>query len=83
MITLLTIEWYFLLNAFWTKVSLFGTGQGFDYDERFYHIFLANRDGPEAVENVNRFRATLTDALRCGLANSVAFSAILGRAGLL
>jgi hypothetical protein len=88
LITCLTVEWYFLINAFWTKANIGGKGTQFTYDTRFYNIYLANRDGPESVPSnaqlyLLKYRATLTDAVRCGLANSIAFSAILGRAGLL
>lgn len=80
LITILSVEWYFLFNAFWTKANFYNEGTDFNYDRRFVHIYLTNRD--DATNLVERYRATLTDAVRCGLANSVAFSAILGRAGL-
>lgn len=91
LITCLTVEWYFLINAFWTKANIGGAGTDFKYENRFYNIFLANRDGPESTAVVGgvtvpvfqKYHATLTDAVKCGLANSIAFSAILGRAGLL
>ena len=88
LITILTIEWYFLFNAFWTKANLYYQGTDFNYANRFYMIYLANRDGTETVAPgapafIERYNAALTDAVRCGLANSIAFSAILGRAGLI
>lgn len=45
LITVLSVEWFFLFNAFWNKANI-RSGLNFSYDNRFWNIYLANTDGP-------------------------------------
>lgn len=90
LITCLTIELYFLMNAFWTKVDIGSVlaGQGtptwnslFE-DNKTFRIYLANFGlGATVSGDTSTYGATLTGAIQAALANVVAYSAILGKAG--
>lgn len=78
LITALSIEMYFMINCFWTKAVIWYKADAttqFTDSSKLYNFFLIN-----TVES-SRYMATLTGGFRCALANVVAFSAIMGRAG--
>lgn len=77
LITALTMEFYFMINAFWTKAAINGSlnPPHFADENKDYDFFLTNLNEP------NGFQATITGGFRCALANLIAFSAIIGRAG--
>lgn len=67
-----------MMNAFWTKavINYTVTPQTHFKDEnKEYNFFLTN------LNEMPGYMATLTGGFRCALANLVAFSAIMGRAG--
>lgn len=78
LITALSIELYFMINAFWTKAAIYYSADEiihfWDVDKT-YDLYLTN------TSEVTDYMATLTGCFRCALAMMVAFSAILGRAG--
>ena len=78
------IEYYPLINNFWTRTGLQSTNnpQITFSSSKLYNIFLANRDmTPQA--SLTEYGNCITNAMKCGLAMVVAFSSVLGRAGQL
>lgn len=76
-ITAFCIEFYPIVNDFWTKASIYATAQPTYYQNTNYVLFLANASIPSAKLYGN----CITNALKCALAVAIAFSSILGRAG--
>lgn len=82
-ITAFVLQFYPLINAFWTKTTLIGdsvlgvTTPRFDDDNKTYSIFLSRETDPGFYEN------HIESAFRCAIAISIAFSCIVGRAGQL
>ena len=89
LITCLTIEWFFMINLFWTKTNIQGQDRQFPRGRFFNNMFLWSGESNIGSDGIDMntddryepWGATMTQALRCALANCVAFSAILGRAG--
>lgn len=78
LITALSIELYFLVNTFWTKVRIMYSSETlskFMESDKTYDLYLTSN-----VEVTDSFTC-LTGCFKCGLAMMVAFSAIQGRAG--
>lgn len=78
LITALSIEMYFMMNAFWTKAVInykVEPQNHFSDSDKTYNFFLTN------LSEFPKYHATLSGAFRCALSNLVAFSAIIGRAG--
>lgn len=82
LITALSIEFYPLFNAFWTRVNIPGyTFQGtpnFTTSTINFNLHLTNAESRNYT-----FGNTITMAIKCGLACSIGFSSILGRSGFL
>jgi ammonium transporter Rh len=69
---------YFMFNCFWTKAVIWykSTEITHFYDPvKQYNFYLTNLD------EETMYLATLTGGFRCALANVIAFSSIMGRAG--
>lgn len=82
-ITAFCLEYYPLINDFWTKTriqSVNSPALDFSYDARYYNLYLANRDTLPTGE-LTGYGNCLTNALKAALAMAVAFSSVLGRAG--
>jgi len=76
MIVAITIQLYPLVNAFWSKVSIYtNTLSPNSFSKKDFSIFLANFDSFQATGN------TITGAIKCALAIIVGFSGIIGRSG--
>ena len=84
LILALCYQYYFLINAFWTKADIQNTTQNYngttgpyqDYGDKFL-IYLS-----EAPGILNKtFGCTATGAFKLALTIAIAFSAIVGRAG--
>ena len=75
LIVVVTYQLYFLVAGFWNMVSISGTGI-LNFKSRI-PINLTNL-GDTAINGI-----TSVGALKCGLANAIAFAAIQGRAGML
>lgn len=78
LITALTFQLYDLSNTFWTLTGLTPFNRVLDWNQTV-SIYLSNRDS----STTNTLDNTAIGALKCALANSIAFAAIMGRAGLL
>jgi len=79
------LEFYPLINNFWTRTQIQKNNSpllDFSYSNRYYDLYLANRDTLPTAEYTG-YGNCITNALKCGLAMAIAFSAILGRAGQL
>lgn len=79
LISALSVEMYFMMNAFWTKATIAYTNNTFNMfslPDKTYNFYLTNLSNPLDLN-----AATITGAFKCALSNLVAFSAILGRAG--
>lgn len=83
LIVCLSIEWFFLVYLFWFKTNIRGWGVNFADGTTWNNIWLTNQqfDSMNAQLSVSAIGSCLTEALKCALANCIAFSAILGRAG--
>jgi hypothetical protein len=77
LITALTMEMYFMMNAFWTKAVISWTlnHTWFSQPIKTYSFYLVN------LNEYPKYMATVTGGFRCALSNIIAFSAIIGRAG--
>ena len=77
-ITVITIQIYHLVSGFWTLVNLstFNASLIWSYT---LPVFLADTN----AQNVATYGNTTVGALKCALANAVAFAGIMGRGGLL
>lgn len=67
-------------------MQIYNTGRPFTTGKFYNNLYLSGQEYNIDLTNVNDTRfvpdgATLTQAIRCALANCVAFSSILGRAG--
>ena len=83
LITCMTVQWYFLINAFWTKVNIGNQGTQFSSASATWFIYLTNESITSSSGELifTTYRATIADAIKCATTNSIIFSAILGRAG--
>jgi hypothetical protein len=77
-ISVITVQLYHLISGFWTLVSLNSFNFSLIWSQTF-PIYLTDRD----ALNVATYGNTAIGALKCSLANSIAFAAISGRGGLL
>jgi len=78
LITALSIEMYFMINCFWSKAVIWyqaATITQFSDSDKTYNFWLTN------LHETPNYLATMTGGFRCALANLIAFSAIIGRAG--
>lgn len=76
MIVAITLQLYPLINAFWSKTSIYSnTLSPNSFSNKDFSIFLANFDSFQATGN------TITGAIKCALAIIVGFSGIIGRSG--
>lgn len=76
LITALSIQTFFLVNAFWTKLVIYKQNIT-NFDTNPNRVYLT------ASELTTETHSTLTEALKCSLSCIVAFSFINGRAGIL
>jgi len=74
----ITVQLYHLISGFWTLVSLNSFNYSLIWSQNF-PIYLTDKD----ALNVATYGNTAIGALKCSLANSIAFAAINGRGGLL
>lgn len=84
LITAITFQYYFLINAFWNKADIQATtttALGNTVEEQLYKndfaIFMSESFGSAS----KTLGATATGAFKCALALTIAFSAIVGRSG--
>lgn len=77
-ITAISFQLYFLVSGLWTNAGISGKSATFAWGNRF-PVFLTNSNNLNLATNNN----TAIQAFKCALANSIAFAAIAGRAGLL
>lgn len=77
-ITAISFQFYFLVSWFWTNVGISGNSTFFSWGNRI-PVFLTSSNSLNVATNSN----TAIQAFKCSLANSIAFAAIAGRAGLL
>jgi hypothetical protein len=78
LITALSIEMYFMINCFWSKAVIWYQATSitqFSDSDKTYNFWLTN------LNEIPNYLATMTGGFRCALANLIAFSAIIGRAG--
>lgn len=76
LITALSVQTFFLVNAFWIKSTVYPGGSIFSADT--YRIALVPGESGTVITGAN-----FNEAIKCSLACIVAFSFIKGRAGLL
>lgn len=77
LITALSVQTFFLINAFWTKARIYFDGRGnAEFNTDIYNVSLT----PSSILSEG---ADLNEALKCALSIIVAFSFVVGRAGLL
>ena len=90
LITCMTIEWFFIMNFFWLKVDMpkylqdnveRDFSKGLQYNNIYLWSGIPNMSSDAIDLSYLTYGATLTQALKCALANCVAFSAVLGRVG--
>ena len=83
-ITVFCLIYYPLINDFWTRTRLQEVNNSltFSYSERFYNLFLTQRDSLP-TGNLTGYGNTLGNAIKAALAMVVAFSSVIGRAGQL
>ena len=84
LIVCLTLEWFFIFNLFWTKTGIVRTTHTFEGGVIYNNAFLTNYSPNISAADPHLyepFGATMTEAIKCALANCVAFSIVLGRAG--
>lgn len=82
-ITALCIEIYPLINDFWTKTHLQRNNANipdFSFDNKSYKLFLTDRE-TTVNQQATFYGNSITNAIKCALSISIAFSSILGRAG--
>jgi hypothetical protein len=77
-ITVVTIQIYHLISGFWNLVDISTVNFNLSWSTTL-PIFLADTD----ALNVATYGNTTVGALKCALANAVAFAGIMGRGGLL
>ena len=82
LITAICVEFYPLVNAFWTKAQLQKNPtqtsfNGSTNGSVYFSLFLSNLEITAGANYAN----TITTSIKCGLSLLVAFSSILGRAG--
>ena len=81
LITALCIQFYPLVNAFWTKTAIQKNPTANTFSgssaSNYFNLFLSNL---EIIAGAN-YGNTVTTAIKCALSILVAFSSILGRAG--
>jgi hypothetical protein len=76
-ITAFCIEFYPLINDFWTKARIDYSLTPIYFQNTSYELYLANAN----ISSAKLYGNCITNCLKCGLAVSVAFSSILGRVG--
>jgi hypothetical protein len=76
-ITVLCIEIYPLINDFWTKARINYSTTPIYFSNTNYELYLSNANLPSGKLYGN----CITNAIKCALAVSAAFSSILGRVG--
>ena len=64
---------YFLANVLWNKVNLGGIS---NFENPQFSIYLSNLGNTNSTQG-----ATLVEAIKCALANIIAFSSVLGKVG--
>lgn len=76
LITVLSVQTFFLVHAFWVKAGIYNAGSTFSGD--IYTIALVPGETGSVITGAN-----FNEAIKCSLACIVAFNFIKGRAGLL
>jgi len=79
LIAALSIQTFFLVNAFWTKAGIYHNSP---FNTQSYFVGLIPTDINNPGTNSSQ-GANLNEALKCALACIIAFSFVIGRAGLL
>lgn len=79
LIAALSIQTFFLVNAFWTKAGIYKNSP---FNTQSFYVGLIPTDTFSAGSD-SSLGANLNEALKCALACIVAFSFVIGRAGLL
>jgi hypothetical protein len=77
LITVLTFQYYFLINGFWSKVQIQDSTTKFLDDDKNVYVFMSDENG----NNINTLDNTATQAFKCSLSMAVAFACFSGRAG--
>ena len=78
LIVAISVPLHSLMTAFWHMVNVSSEGSSISWGNRM-DLYLSN----QYMLNSNTLSITITDGLKCALANIVAFSSISGRCGLL
>lgn len=76
-ITAFCIEFYPLINDFWTKTRINNSPTSIYFQDTRYELYLSNSNIP----STKLYGNCITNAIKCALAVAAAFSSILGRAG--
>ena len=76
LILAITFQLYFLASSFWHFVGVANYNSELSWHSRF-PVYLTNNNN----SLVKTYGLTAMQALKCSLANIIAFAAILGRAG--
>lgn len=76
LITALSVQTFFLVNAFWVKAGIYKAGSIFNSD--IYTIALVPGESGSVITGAN-----FNEAIKCSLACIVAFNFVKGRVGLL
>lgn len=77
LICALSMEFYFMFNAFWIKADVLNEATVFFAStDKTFNFYLSDLN-LSTVE----FSSTITGGFRCALAMLIAFSSVLGRAG--
>lgn len=74
LITVIVFQFYFLVNAFWTKAHVQHSDNAFN-DSLYIKTYLSDEN------TANTFGNTAVGAFKCALSMCIAFAAIGGRAG--
>lgn len=77
LVTMITFQYYFLINGFWTKANLQFSKTWFTLPDKSISIFLSEEFGSSLATYGN----TAAGAFKCALSMVVAFAAISGRGG--
>lgn len=76
LITAVSFQLYFLVSGFWTIAGVSGANRSLNWGGKM-PVFLSDSNNMTTVT----YGMTAVQALKCSLANAIAFAAISGRAG--
>lgn len=79
MITAGVIQWYVLVNAFWSKANVQVANT--DWSKTYIATYLSDENGDTSNGGVDTLGNTIVGALKCALSVNIIFQSIGGRAG--